>query len=108
MRVNDQKNILATVEKKKGNPIVISLNDDLTRFTIYRGNSYLSLAGVEVLGHIKSDKDKNITGQGKAYQPDNYPDNYGLAHLAIDENTDGEWCSKSVTHTSKTGKSFWW
>ena len=48
----------------------------------------------------------NITGQGEAYQCVNYPDNYGLAHLAIHENTDGEWSSKSMTHLTKRVKAF--
>ena len=77
-----------------------SLNDD-TRIAIYGGNSYLSLAEVQVFGHIETDADKNIIGKGKAYQCVNYPDNYGLAHLTINENTDGEWSSMSMMHTYK-------
>jgi len=108
VRVDDQNKILATLDTKKGNPIEIKVDDDLKRITIYGGNSVLSLAEVEVFGYIKIDKDKNIASKGKASQSDNYLGKYGLAHLAIDGNTDGRWSSKSVTHTSKTGKSAWW
>ena len=48
----------------------------------------------------------NISGQGKAYQCVNYPDNYGLAHFDIHENTDGQWSSKSMTHLTKRVKAF--
>ena len=66
IRVDDQNNILVTLDSSKGNPIELKVNDDLKRITIYGGKSSSSM---------------------------------GLAHVAIDGNTDGRWSSKSVTHT---------
>ena len=51
--------------------------------------------------------EKNIAGEGKASQSNNYSSKYGLARVAIDGNKDGRWGSRSVTHTSKTGKAAW-
>jgi len=105
-----KKNILVTLNIKKGNPIVIKVNDALNRITINGGTSYLSLAEVEVFGHAIADFETftNIAVKGKASQCDNWAGNQGLAHLAIDGNTDGRWNSKSVTHTSKVGEDAWW
>ena len=99
IRVDDHRDILATLD----------VNDGLKRITINGGNSYLSLAEVEVFGYAKPEFDsyKNIAGEGKASQWDNGHVKYGLAHLAIDGNTDGRWQSKSVTHTTKIGKDAW-
>ena len=111
VRLNGQKNILATLDTRKGNPIEIKVNDDLTSIILYGGNSHLSLAEVEVFGLAKTEPDniyENIAGERKATQCDSWAGKYGFAHLAVDGNTDGRWNSKSVTHTTKQGKDAWW
>ena len=48
-----QKNSLVTLDSRKGNPTEIMVDDDSKSITIYGGNSYLSLAEVEVFGYAK-------------------------------------------------------
>jgi len=104
VRIDDHENIIAKLDTTKGNPIGIEVDDDVNKITIYGGNSVLSLAEVEVFGEII----KNIAIFGMASQSDNLLSVYGIAGLAIDGNTDGDWGAGSVTHTNSVGKDAWW
>lgn len=105
-----EKNLVALLNTKQGNPIVINVEDGVNRITMIGGNGHLSLAEVEVFGYADPDfpSINNIAGLGIASQTDNYFDKKGHADVAIDGNTDGRLNSGSVTHTSSTGKAAVW
>jgi hypothetical protein len=64
-------------------------------------NPILSLAEVQVFSN-----GENVALKGTASQDSNYED--GVASRAIDGNTNGEWGSRSVTHTMGLQPTSWW
>jgi len=105
---NQDRKILGTLNTARGNPNVLNVNGFIKQIVIIGGTSYVSLAEVEVFGHIEVAEGKNIAREGKASQVDNIHRKYGHAAAAIDGNTDGRWRGRSVTHTRKIGKAAWW
>lgn len=83
-----------------------NLNKDGSSVTIKGGNSYLSLAEVEVFGKVKNLR--NIAIEGYAHQSGVWNWATGLPLVAIDGNTNGEFYKLSVTHTKNAGHAAWW
>jgi len=70
------------------------------------GQGRLCLAEVEVFGEAKDYR--NIASEGVAFQSDDKYSPMGLAEVAIDGNTNGNWYARSVTHTKGGGRNAHW
>ena len=100
-KIADMRVELAAIETRfKGKPPQVVPGVKTVRITILGTSTFLMLAEVEVYA-----AGKNIAKGLPAKQSST--DFEGLAHLAVDGNTDGNFAKKSTTHTARENNPWW-